>query len=107
MRVERLHSSAGRFAAIQSRTSARKARSAGSSSTNSVVLSQEPVAATSSPQNRQPIAEHDVVSADHAALECGALALGPNFRADGLAGKNGFGEPRLETGKALRPIVRD
>src|SRR5882724_3470274 len=98
MRAERLHSSTGMFPAIQSRTSARKARSAGSSSTNRVVLSQDTVSATSGPQHREPIAEHDVVAPDHAALEGDALALRPDLGADGLAGKHRLGEAGLEAG---------
>src|SRR5262245_50528599 len=104
MRVERLHSFTGRFAAIQSRTSARKARSAGSSSTSSVVLSQ---LTQLRPQDSEPIAEHDVVAPDHAALERDALALRPHLGADGVAGKDRLGEARLDAGEPLGPIVRD
>src|SRR5262245_11463180 len=103
MRRDRLHSSTGRLCAIQSRTCARNARSAGSSSVNSVVLSHT----GSGPQHRQAIAEHDVVAPERAALERYHLALPPDLGADRIAGKHRLGETRLDAGEALRLIIRD
>src|SRR5258708_4276476 len=102
---DRLHRSAGRFSPIQSRTSWRKARSAGSSSTNSVVLSQVGDGIRSGPQCRAPVAEHDLVPPHHAALERDVLALGPDFGTYRLAGKDRAREPRLDAVQPLRPVV--
>src|SRR3954469_1330115 len=106
MRADRLHKSAGRFSPIQSRTSWRKARSAGSSSTNSVVLSQVGDGIRSGPQGSAPVAEHDLVPPHHAALERDVLALGPDFGAYRLAGKDRARKPRLDAVQPLRPVVR-
>src|SRR5262245_66665110 len=56
-------------------------------------------------QCRKPVAEHDVVAGDHAALERDALALAPHLGADGVAGKDRPREPRLDAFQPLRPVV--
>src|SRR3954464_15323070 len=96
MRVDRLHRSAGIFSPIHSRTSWRKARSAGSSSTNSVVLSQVGDGMRSDPQRRAAVAEHDLGAGGHPAVERDVLALLPDFGPDSLAGKDRPREPRLD-----------
>src|SRR3981081_3907936 len=101
MRVDRLHSSAGRFSPIQPRTSWRKARSDGSSSANSVVLSQFGEGMWSGPQRGAAVAQHDLVPPDHAALERDVPTLVPDFGADRLAGKDRTREPRLD---AFQPL---
>src|SRR3954454_10875478 len=105
MRLDRLHRSTGRFSPIHSRTSWRKARSAGSSSTNSVVLSQVGNGMRSGPQRRAAIAEHDLVAYGHPALERNVPALLPDFGPDGLAGKDRAREPRLDAVQPLWPVV--
>src|SRR5215831_4286354 len=62
--------------------------------------------ACSRPQRREPVAEHEVVAGDHAALERDALALAPHLGADGVAGKDRSREPRLDAFEPLRPVVR-
>src|SRR3954462_4106545 len=105
MRVDRLHRSAGRFSPIHSRTPWRKARSAGSSSANSVVLSQVGNGMRSGPQRRTAVAEHDLVPSGHPALERDVLTLLPDLGPDGLAGKDGPREPRLDAVQPLRAVV--
>src|SRR5262245_36680537 len=53
----------------------------------------------------RPIAEHEVVTGDDAALERDALALAPHLGADGVAGKDRPREPRLDAFQPLRPAV--
>src|SRR3954453_5783353 len=96
MRVDRLHRSTGRFSPIHSRTSWRKARSAGSSSTNSVVLSQVGNGMRSGPQRRTAVAEHDLVACGHPALERDVLTLLPDLGPDGLTGEDRPRKPRLD-----------
>src|SRR6516165_5812994 len=59
----------------------------------------------SRPQRREPVAEHDLVAGDDAALERDALALAPHLGADGVAGKDGPREPRLDAFEPLRKVV--
>src|SRR5215471_4804073 len=61
--------------------------------------------ARSGPQRRKPVAQHEVVARDDAALERDALALAPNLGADGIAGKDRAREPRLDAFQPLRPAV--
>src|SRR5215471_3978155 len=59
----------------------------------------------SPPQRREPVAEHDLVAGDDAALERDALALPPHLGADGVAGKDRPREPRLDAFESLRPVI--
>src|SRR6516162_7612422 len=59
----------------------------------------------SPPQRREPVAEHDLVAGDDAALERDALALPPHLSADGVAGKDRPREPRLDAFEPLRPVI--
>src|SRR5262249_60907850 len=61
--------------------------------------------ACSRPQRREPVAEHEVVAGDHAALERDALALAPHLGADGVAGKDRPRKPRLDAFEPLLPVV--
>src|SRR4029453_6528115 len=61
--------------------------------------------AGSVPQRREPVAEHDVVARDDAALERDALAFAPHLGADEIAGKDRPREPRLDAFQSLRPVL--
>src|SRR5262249_10211869 len=61
--------------------------------------------ARSPPQHGEPVAEHEVVAGDDAALERDALPLAPHLGADGVAGKDRPREPRLDAFELLRPVI--
>src|SRR4029077_5236958 len=56
-------------------------------------------------QRGKPVAEHDVVAGDDAALERNALALLPHLGADRVAGKHRARESRLDAFQPLRPAL--
>src|SRR4051794_22917341 len=93
----------GQLAAIQSRTSSRKARSAGLSSEKSVVLSH----CMPSPQPGESVVDRDFATLDRAAAERDLGAVLPHLGAHRLARKNGSGETRLDARKMLGLIVRE
>src|SRR4051812_1124291 len=93
----------GQLAAIQSRTSSRKAWSVGLSSENSVVLSH----CMPSPQPGEPVVDRDFAALDRAAAERDLGAVLPHLCAHRLPRKNGPGETRLDAREIFGLIVRE
>src|SRR5882757_4949566 len=90
----------GQDAAIHSRTSSRKARSAALSSEKSVVLSQS----MRLPQPGEAIIDRDLAALDSAAAERDIGAVLPHLGGHRLARKDGSHETRFDAGELFRPI---